>query len=221
MGEIVSFDCKEGRRAKGYLAKAEAPKGAVIVLQEWWGLNDQIKGVADRFAAAGFTALSPDLYDGRVTQDADEAEHLMTGLDWVGATDVDVRGALKFLKKDHGKVAVMGFCMGGALTVIAGVKLEDCDAAVCYYGIPPKEAADPASMRVPFQGHFASKDEWCSPAAAVQLAEDLKASGVDHEMHSYEGCDHAFFNQERPEVYDADASQLSWERTLEFLNKHL
>ena len=221
MGEIVSFECAGGRQASGYVAKAENPKGAIVVIQEWWGLNDQIKGIADRFAAAGYTALAPDLYDGRVTQDMDEANHMMTGLDWVGATEVDVRGALQYLEQSHAKAAVMGFCMGGALTIIAGVKLPECDACVCYYGIPPKEAADPAAMRVPFQGHFATKDEWCSPEAASQLAGDLRASGCVHEIHSYEGCDHAFFNQERPEVYDAKAATLSWERTQAFLDKHL
>jgi carboxymethylenebutenolidase len=221
MGRIVQFDCPGEKSASGYLAEAAEPKGAVVVIQEWWGLTDQIKGVADRFAAAGYTALAPDLYDGRVTGDPDEAGHWMGGLDWVGATECEVRGALQYLKQSHDKAAVMGFCMGGALTLIAGVKVPECDAGVCYYGIPPKEQADPAAMKVPFQGHFGTKDEWCSPAAAEALKADLANAGIDHEIHIYEGCDHAFFNETRAEVYDADAATLSWSRTIEFLDRHL
>lgn len=221
MGRMVDFDCPGGKTASGYLAESEGAKGAIVVIQEWWGLNDQIKGVADRFAAAGYTALAPDFYEGRVTTDADEANHWMGGLDWVGATEVEVRGALQYLKQSHDKAAVMGFCMGGALTVIAGVKVPECDAGVCYYGIPPKDQADPSQMKVPFQGHFGTKDEWCSPAAADALSADLVTSGAVHEIHIYEGCDHAFFNQERPEVYDAAAADLSWQRTLDFLGRSL
>lgn len=221
MGDMVSFNRPVGSQAQGYLAKSDGAKAGIVVLQEWWGMNDQIKGVADRFAAAGYMALTPDLYAGRVTQDPDEANHMMTGLDWVGATEQDVSGALNYLKASCGcdTAGVMGFCMGGALTIIAGVKLDACDAVVCYYGIPPVEAADPAVMRVPFQGHFASRDDWCTPAAADALEAALVSSGVTYEMHRYEG-EHAFFNETVP-PYDADAAALSWQRTLEFLGRHL
>ncbi len=221
MGNMVSFKRPNGGEVQGYLTTSEGSKAGIVVLQEWWGLNDQIKGVTDRFAAAGFTALAPDLYEGRVTQEPDEAEHMMTGLDWVGATEQDVSGALTYLKGSCGcsTAGVMGFCMGGALTIIAGTKLEACDAAVCYYGIPPLEATDPANMSVPFQGHFASRDDWCTPAAADDLEAALKSSGVDYEMHRYEG-EHAFFNETVP-PYDADAAALSWQRTLDFLGRHL
>ncbi len=218
MGETVSFETSAGQ-CKGYLAKAASNGPAIIVLQEWWGLNDQIKGVADRFAAAGYTALAPDLYEGRVTQDADEANHMMDGLDWVGATETDVAGALAYLRGNHDKVAVMGFCMGGALTVIAGVKLPGCDAAVCYYGIPPEDQADPAAMACPFQGHFAKLDEWCTAAAADALEASLANSSATYEMHRYEG-DHAFFNEES-DVFDKVDAELSWQRTIAFLGKHL
>ena len=221
MGEMISFKRPNGGEVQGYLAASDGSKAGIVVLQEWWGLNDQIKGVADRFATAGYTALAPDLYEGRVTQEPDEAEHMMTGLDWVGATEQDVSGALAYLKGacGCGTAGVMGFCMGGALTVIAGVKPDACDAAVCYYGIPPVESADPSAMRVPFQGHFASRDDWCTPEAADELEAALKSSGATYEMHRYEG-EHAFFNEES-EAYDADASALSWPRTLDFLGKHL
>ena len=129
MGEAVQYKTPNGGNVSGYLATAVGSTKHVVVIQEWWGLNDQIRGVCDRFAAAGFNALAPDLYRGRVTKEPDEANHLMTGLDWVGATEQDVRGAAQYLKTRGGRVAVMGFCMGGALTIIAGVKLPELDAA--------------------------------------------------------------------------------------------
>ena len=221
MGQMIQFKSPNGSQVPGYLAtpdKSGAP--GVVVIQEWWGLNPQIRGVADRFAQAGYRALVPDLYRGRVTTEPDEANHLMSGLDWPGATHQDIRGAAQHLKAGGGKVAVMGFCMGGALTIMGGVHVPETDACICFYGIPPAEAADPAKMRVPFQGHFAQKDDWCTPAAVDALEEKLKAGKVKHELYRYPG-QHGFFNEKRPEVYDAKAAQQAWERTLAFLKAHL
>lgn len=219
MGDMIDYPCPDGSRAKGYLAKAESPKGSIVLIQEWWGLNDQIKGVADRFAKAGFTTLAPDLFEGRVTKDPDEANHMMSGLDFPGAANQDIRGALQYLKSDGGKAAVLGFCMGGALTIIAGVTLPECDSAVCYYGIPPKEVADPAAMRVPFMGHFATQDDWCTPAAVAALKNDMAAVETPVEIYDYEG-EHGFFNDTR-EVYDRSAAELSWDRSIAFLERTL
>ncbi len=216
---MIAFNCPDGSTASGYLAEVDGARAGVVVIQEWWGLNDQIKGVAERFAAAGFTALAPDLYGGRVTGEPDEANHLMTGLDWVGATEIEVQGALQYLKARLERAAVMGFCMGGALTAIAAARLADCDAAVCYYGIPPKEQAEPADIRVPFQGHFANRDDWCTPAAVDAFEAALGATGVPQEIHRYAAA-HAFFN-ETVEAYDAQAAAQSWQRTLAFLRAHM
>jgi carboxymethylenebutenolidase len=169
MGQMIEFERPDGGRTRGYLASAGAGRPGIVVIQEWWGLNDQICGVADRFARAGWNALAPDLYAGRVTQSPDEANHLMTGLDFAGATHQDIRGAVGHLAADGAKVGVMGFCMGGALTVAAAVHVPELSAAVCFYGIPPKEFADPAKIAVPFQGHFANRDDWCTPAAVDAL----------------------------------------------------
>jgi len=108
MGQTVHFNTPNGGQVAGYLARAGGSAKNVIVLQEWWGLNKQICGVCDRFAATGFNALAPDLYKGRVTENADEASHLMSGLDWTGAVEQDVRGAVKYIKANGGKAAVMG-----------------------------------------------------------------------------------------------------------------
>jgi len=215
----IEFACPAGHPARGYLAQAEGGR-AVVVLQEWWGLNAQIRSVADRFAEAGFTALAPDLYQGRVTSEPDEAGHLMEGLDWAGATTQETRGALQYLKaQGASSIAVTGFCMGGALAVVAGVQLDECDAAVCYYGIPPGELADPRAMRVPFQGHFAARDDWCTPATVDAFEDLLAESGTTYEVHRYEAA-HAFFNQEQS-VYDERAAGLAWGRTIGFLEQHL
>ncbi len=216
---MIAFNCPNGSTASGYLAEVDGARAGVVVIQEWWGLNDQIKGVAERFAAAGITALAPDLYRGRVTGAPDEASHLMDGLDWVGATEVEVLGALQYLKARLERAAVMGFCLGGALSVIAAAKLTDCDAAVCYYGIPPKEQAEPAHIRVPFQGHFANDDDWCTPAAVDAFETALRGTGVAQEIHRYDAA-HAFFN-ETLGAYDAQAAAQSWQRTLAFLRSHM
>lgn len=216
MGQNISFDCPGGESAEGYLADVDGAPGAVVVIQEWWGLNDQIRRTCEYFAEEGIAALAPDLYKGRVTQEPDEAEHMMTGLDWVGATETDVAGAVAHLRRTHDKVAVMGFCMGGALTIISAVKLP-IDGAVCFYGIPPKEAADPATIKVPFQGHFASEDDWCTPAAADALEQDLRASGAPYEMYRYKAA-HGFFN-DTVAAYNSECATLAWTRTVQFLGK--
>ena len=220
MGQTIEFTRPDGSSLSGYLAQAARPGPAVVVIQEWWGLNDQICGVVDRFARAGFTALAPDLYRGRVTQAPDEANHLMTGLDFGGATRQDVRGAVQHLQTLGGSVAVMGFCMGGALTVASCVHVPEVAAGVCFYGIPPRELADPAAIRVPFQAHFANQDDWCTPAAADGLESAMKAAGRAPEIHRYDAA-HGFFNERRAEVYNATFAQQAWDRMIDFLRRTL
>ena len=191
----------------------------IVVIQEWWGLNDQIRGVADRFGRAGYDALAPDLYKGRVTTEPDEANHLMSGLDFPGATHQDLRGATQHLKGQSGKVAVLGYCMGGALTIAAAVHIPEVDAAVCFYGIPPKDFADPAKIRVPFQGHFANRDDWCTPAAVDDLEKSLKAAGIRHEIYRYDAA-HAFAH-ERSAAYDVACADQAWDRMAAFLKAQI
>jgi len=220
MGQMINFSRPDGGSIRGYLAGAEPGRPGVVVIQEWWGLNDQICGVADRFARAGFTALAPDLFQGRVTQEPDEARHLMTGLDFPGATHQDIRGAVLHLEGLCGKVGVMGFCMGGALTVAAAVHVPEATAAVCFYGIPPKEFADPAKIKLPFQAHFASDDDWCTPQAVDDLERTMRAAGSAPEIFRYP-AGHGFFNERRADVYDADCASQAWERMLAFWARNL
>jgi carboxymethylenebutenolidase len=220
MGKMINFKRPDGSECSGYLAEAESQGPAVIVIQEWWGLNPHIRHVADRVAAAGYTALAPDLYHGRVAQDPDEAKHMMDGLDFPGATHQDIRGAVLRLQLTGGKVGVMGFCMGGALTIAAAVHVPEVSAASCFYGIPPKGFADPANIRIPFQGHFAIRDDWCTPQAVNQLEAALRTAGNVPDIYRYD-ADHAFCNETRPEVYDPANTKLAFERTFAFFRNTL
>lgn len=223
MGEMIEFKRPDGGNCAAYLAlpAGGADTPAVVVVQEWWGLNEQIKKTADRFAAAGYRALVPDLFRGKLATDADEANHLMGSLDFPDAGGQDLRGAVQHLKQYAGhKVGVAGFCMGGALTIIAGVKVPEVDACACFYGIPPHQAADPSEMKKPFIGHFATKDDWCNPDAVDELEAKLKLSGVEFDLYRYD-ADHAFMNEKRPEVYNPEAAKSAWERTLAFFKKQL
>ncbi|MDT8999968.1 dienelactone hydrolase family protein [Paucibacter sp. APW11] len=220
MGHLIDLQHPDGGTSRGYLAEAQAGAPGLILIQEWWGLNDHIKALVDRFAAAGFTTLAPDLYQGRVAGNADEASHLMNGLDFAAAVQQDLRAAQTLLQQQCKAVAVLGFCMGGALTIAAAVHLPGLAAGVCFYGIPPASVADPAQLRIPLQGHFASRDDWCTPAAAAALEQALRSHGQQPEFHHYQ-ADHAFFNSSRPEVFDAAAAELAWQRSVEFLRRQL
>ncbi len=144
----------------------------------------------------------------------------MNGLDFPGATRQDIRGAVRRLKAMGGKVGVMGYCMGGALTIAAAVHVPEVDAAVCLYGIPPAAFAAPGNIRVPFQGHFANQDTWCTPAAVDELEAAMRAAGQAPEIFRYDAA-HAFCNETRPEVYNAAFAAQAWERMLGFFTTHL
>ncbi len=216
----VSFARPDGQSTSGYLAFAGPGRAGVVVIQEWWGLNAQICSIADRYAEAGFNALAPDLYKGRLASNADEASHLMTGLDFADATHQDLAGAVAHLKARSGKVGVSGYCMGGALTVAACALLPGISAGVCFYGVPPASFADPARIRIPFQGHFANRDDWCTPAAVDALETAMMNAGQAPEVFRYD-ADHAFCNAARPEVFNAACAGLAWDRTRAFFSRHL
>jgi len=229
MGKTVSFQRPDGQAVEGYLAEPAVAAGApgLVIIQEWWGLNDQIRGVADRFAAAGYVSLVPDLYRGKSTVEAAEAEHLMTNLNFGDAAGQDVRGAVQYLKSRCAKVGVTGFCMGGALTLLAMVHVPEADAGVVWYGFPPLEYIDAAAIKAPLLGHYAI-DDVPFPIATVDLLEaKLRSAKVDFEFHRYKAM-HAFANETQVGVkrlpiteYSPEAAALAWTRTLAFLERHL
>src|SRR5258707_1775563 len=178
MGKMIDFKRPDGQSVQGYLAeppRVNAP--GIVVIQEWWGLNDQIKGVADKLAAAGYRALVPDLYRGKLALQAHEAEHLMKGLNFGDAAGQDVGGAVNYLKASGSpKVAVTGFCMGGALALLAAVNLTELDAAIVWYGVPPREYVDASKIKIPLLVHWAIRDTVFPIATRDELATKLRQS---------------------------------------------
>jgi len=172
MGTPITFKRSDGKDAAGYLAKAgrgNAP--GMVVIQEWWGLQEQIKGICDRFAACGYDALAPDLYAGTVVpyHDTEAANREMSSLNFLEATDQLVRGAAQYLKQTGAKVGLTGFCMGGAVTILGAIRIPELTVGVCFYGIPPGNVAKPGDIKVPLQGHFANDDDWCTPKAVDEF----------------------------------------------------
>lgn len=223
MGNMISFPRMTAGTAQGYLAEARDAKApGVVVIQEWWGLQGQIKSVCDRLAQAGFTALAPDLFDGKVVPYHDEAaaSAAMNSLDFKAATEEAVRGAVRHLKNRGAKVGLTGFCMGGAVTVIGAARIPELDAAVCFYGLPPPQVASGKDVRVPLQGHFASHDDWVTPEKVDAFEKELKAAKKTCEIYRYEGH-HAFMNSDRKEVYDAKAAKAAWDRCITWFRRHL
>lgn len=220
-GEIVNFP-SNGQQASGYLALPQGKGPAVIVLQEFWGLNDDIKDIARRFADEGFVALAPDMYHGQVATEPDEARKLAMELQLDRAAR-DLKGAVAFLREHDSvtpdKVGSVGFCMGGSLSLYLA-SIEPTEAAVTYYGAPRYPEFKPLDIEAPVLAHFAGEDPDTTERGG-KFVDELRAGGRDVEMHVYEGAHHSFFNKTRPEAHHAEAAELSWQRTLDFFRKHL
>lgn len=223
MSEIIPFKAKSGSESTGFLAlpPGENKAPGLVLLQEWWGLNDHVKDLAERFAREGFVVFAPDLYHGVSTKDATEAGRLMTELKFTNAVD-EIEGAIAMLRahpRSNGKVSVSGFCMGGALTFAAATAIEGLAAAVPFYGIPDLNVWDITKITAPILGHFATRDGWVPPAKAQAIKDKLDAIDRSFELCVYD-ADHAFVNDTRPEVYNVDAAKLAWDRTISFLRHH-
>jgi carboxymethylenebutenolidase len=223
VGKLVSF-ASNGTAATGYLANPDSPGPGIIVIQEWWGLVPHIEDVADRFAAAGFVALAPDLYHGRTATSPDAAGKMMMSLR-IDEAERDLAGAIHFLKAQPdvrgAAVGTIGFCMGGALSLFAASKNPEVGACVVFYGVHPNVTPDLDALRAPVLGIFGGRDGTTPPAAVAELDRQLTARGKRHEFHTYPQADHAFFNDQRPAVYDAAAAADAWKRTLDFFRREL
>ncbi|HEV8673796.1 MAG TPA: dienelactone hydrolase family protein [Methylomirabilota bacterium] len=221
-GKMVEFPAN-GTKTAAYLATPKAGKGpGVVVIQEWWGLVDHIKKVCDRFAAEGFSALGPDLYHGKTAKEPDEAGKLFMALN-IGQAEKDLRGAVSDLLPHSStkKVGVVGFCMGGQLALFAATTNPAVGATVDFYGVHPNVKPDFAKLAGPVLGLFAEKDSFVTPQVARDLDAAIKKAGKSSEIHIYPGADHAFFNDERPDVYNKAAAEDAWRRTLAFFRQHL
>lgn len=227
MGEHIEFP-SNGTTGGGYLSLPASGAGpGVVVIQEWWGLVPHIESVTDRLAAEGFVALAPDLYHGTKVPvgEPDEAGKQMMAMQ-LDRAGKDMSGAVDELsRRSSGQaVGVVGFCMGGGLALVLACQRPDAvKACVSFYGAIPWPDAQPdyAKLGAPVLMHVAERDQWFSPEAAHALQAQLGGLGKEADTHVYEGADHAFFNDDRPEVYDAAAADLAWRRTLDFLHSRL
>jgi carboxymethylenebutenolidase len=228
MGETVEFP-SNGSSAGGYLAlPASTPAPGVLVLQEWWGLNPQIKGVADRVAAEGFVALAPDLYHGELAQhdEMDKAAHLMTSMPADRAAR-DMGGAVDYLlghdAVSGSAVGAIGFCMGGMLSFLVAAQQGDKVAAIApFYGAPLGQDVDWSTLTASIDGHFAEIEDFFKPEAVLDLISTLQAMGKDAKATVYPGAGHAFLNEENPlGTYNPEAAKTAWDRSIAFLHAKL
>jgi carboxymethylenebutenolidase len=220
-GTQVSFATPYGL-AHGYLTGRGEGRPAVVVIQEWWGLVPHIKDLADRLAREGYMALAPDLYHGKSTVDAEEAHHLMQGLDWTRAT-AEVYGAVQHLHgREHAaKVGLVGFCMGGALTVLAAQD-PAVSSYVSFYGFPPTTPdTPPRSIQAPGLLLFGAHENVFSVAQAKAFVAAQEKLGVATSLIEYPGAGHAFLNDTRPEAYHPDAAKAAWQQMLVHFSRTL
>lgn len=223
MGQMIEFKRPDGKTAPAYYAAPEkSPEEAagIVIVQEWWGITADMMEIADRYARLGYRAIVPDLYRGRKAAVGSEANHLMEGLDFQDAATQDVRGALTYLKSTGSKkVGVTGYCMGGAIAMLAAMHLKEPDAAVIFYGAPPEQAGDPATIEIPLLCHFAEHDDFFKEHE-LRAIERMKEGKVPVEVHWYD-AGHGFCNPNQPGNaglghYDAAAEHQAWERTVKF-----
>lgn len=224
MGKTIEYERPDGKAAPGYLSEPDRGIGApgVVLFGEWWGLTDHIKESADRLAAEGFAVLVPDLYRGEVADTRERAGHLMEGLDFNDAATQDARGASTYLRQ-HGaaRVGVTGFCMGGALAMLAAMRdPNDFDAAVVFYGYPSPQAGDPATIRMPIMGHWAKNDEFFAIAGVDAIEASLKRQGTPYEFHRYD-AKHAFLNPGGLGNYHPEHAGIAWKRSVDFFKRTL
>ncbi|HEV3047258.1 MAG TPA: dienelactone hydrolase family protein [Solirubrobacteraceae bacterium] len=221
----IEFPTSAGS-APGYLAVPAGESGpGVIVLQEWWGLDEHIRSICDRLAAEGFYALAPDLYRGETTDQPSEAQQKMMALSMADA-EKDMCGAAEHLLSLEGvsgsAVGAVGFCLGGGLAVWAAATCPNIGAAVTYYYVMPHGKPDFAGIEGPVLGHFGTADDFVPVEAVETLEKEISDAGVDVTFHLYEGAGHAFFNDtDRMGTYDAEHADTSWRRTAGFLRSAL
>ena len=192
---------------------------AVIVVQEWWGLNEHIKDIANRYAAEGFIAVAPDLYRGKVAENPEEAGAMMNALELEDGLDT-IDKAVRTAQEKYGitKFGITGFCMGGTYALQAICRLEGLNAAAPFYGDIPDEVTL-KGLKGPVLFVSGTKDKWINPEKVGELERIAQANTLPIRSEKYE-ADHAFFNDTRPEVYDAEAAKDAWAKVIAFFNEH-
>ena len=218
--ESISFATANGDTT-AYVARPDGGNGkAVVVIQEWWGLNDHIKDIANRWAGEGFTAIAPDLYRGTVATNPDEASKLMNALEIEDGLDT-IKNAISAASEKYGvsHFGVTGYCMGGTYALRAACELEGISAAVPFYGdIPGDDVLQ--KLTVPTVFISGTRDQWINPEKVATLEDATERFELPVQSLKYD-ADHAFFNDTRPEVYDATAAADAWAKAVAFFNEKL
>lgn len=217
----IQLELPSGRTVAADLAKpAKTPAGGLILFHEWWGLNDEMRAVAQKFAAHGFLALAVDLFEGETTDDANRARELMTGLDAGKATETAVAWAewMRKAPECNGRVATLGYCLGGAWSLNTSLATP-IDATVIYYGNVKKTAQELAALQGPVLAHFGKLDQAITPEMAEGFRDALQQAGKQGEVLFYD-ANHAFSRAGGPN-YDPASAGMAEQRSLDFLHKHL
>lgn len=218
---MISFKRPDGSERAGYLARPSGKQSGVglVIAHELWGVDGPMRDLAERCAALGHVAFVPDLFQGRLPKDVGEGLAVMAALDLTDTVSQDLAGATARLSADGLRVGLLGLCFGGVLAVAAPTRIPELRAAVCFYGVPDFDQFDPAQIRVPFQGHFATRDNWCTPDKVAALETRLVAGKVDFELHRYD-ADHAFMNP-TGSGFSAETAAVAWQRTVDFIDRRL
>lgn len=204
------------------LPPGEGKHGVVIVVHEWHGLNHRFTSMVERLAEEGFIGVAPDLYFGEVAADDARAAQLMQAMQT--DTSLEVFRACAAWGKAHtrsnGKVAIMGFCMGGAMSFAAATGVEGLAAAVPFYGLPMAKYLEPSAIGCPIQAHFAKNDDWAKASKAEEIAAAARAAGKSMELFVYD-AGHAFMRADDPSKFDAASAKTAWPRATKFLHQHV
>jgi carboxymethylenebutenolidase len=225
--EMVDFKTN-GSTTPGYLARPEGvgPFPGVIVIQEWWGLNDNIKDIANRFAREGFAAFAPDLYHGDVAgnNEPDVAQKKMMALDMPRASHELVKAAEHLEAQPYiaGRgIGAVGFCMGGGLAMTLATDTPLIRAVAPFYGMSPSPIDKVQNLQGPIFAVYAEHDDWIGPPVREKLQQALTEHGKQHEIKVYPGTSHGFFNDTRADVHDRAASQDAWQNVLKLFRANL
>ena len=219
----------DGVTVRAYLVAQQgtAKRPAIIVVQEWWGLNDHVKDIARRYAQEGYIVIAPDLYSrlgNKVTTNSDEAGKLMSALKQEDGLK-DLQATIAYLKTvpevDAARIGVTGFCMGGSYALMLPCVSPDIKAAVPFYGQVPSPDAPLQQLASPVLYIYGEEDGWITKADVQRLANALKKYNKPGEIKTYPGATHAFFNDTRKDVYKPAEAKDAWARALAFFRQHL
>jgi carboxymethylenebutenolidase len=220
----VSIPSRTGKQNGGILAEpaGQAASGGLLVLHEWWGINQQIGAMCERFAAEGFLALTPDLYHGKRPESSQHASSLSVSLDKSRAL-LEIADAVAFLRahpRCNGKIGITGFCLGGAMAFGCACQLAGLEAVVPFYGVPRVAMGEYSKVRVPIQAHFAERDDWAKVSDAREIQSAVRSAGGLMDLFVYD-AGHAFMRATDKHVYHRESATLAWSRAVDFLKTHL